>query len=230
MPTASVWDQGRWAHQLEVTLDFMTHYIMEHVFAVVSPKGKTILELGSGTGRLSYLMLQAGARKVTMVDSSQKAVWLSRSLFADVDPAYYHIVPLDIFEYTPDERFEIVISSGLIEHFQGPMRAAILKAHVDHAQAECVLVYPSHRLYNRMFDRTPMARRLYGFAQTYPEDELDGYLRSLARVRTVRSKRFHIFYTIPVLHNNERLNRLFSDTFLERSGGGLSITYVQVEP
>ncbi len=226
MPPSNVWDEGRWKGVTEVTLDFTARYIFEHMAARVDPAGKTILELGAGTGRLSYLFLGKGAQHVTLVDSSEKAAALARQLFAPIAPDRYEIIPSDLFEFTPKEPFDLVFSSGLIEHFQGPDRRRVIEAHLAHCRRDCLLLHPSHRLYNRLLDRTPMARRRYGFAQTYPESELDAYLAGLPRVMSVHHQRFHPFYAVPFLHNRERINRSCARIPFGRTCGGLCLTHI----
>jgi len=224
----NVWDEGRWKGVERVTLDFTTQYILEHVVRHVEPAGKTIAELGAGTGRLSYLLLKRGARKVTLLDNSRKALELSRLLFEDEAPGSHQIIDANVLSYAPSERYDVVMSSGLIEHFQGQQRFEIIKRHVDLAAEDCVIIHPSNRRYNRLFDRTPMAIRLYGFALTYAEGEINGYLEKMDRVRNVSHERFHFFYTVPLLHNRQCLARFCERTFLGHAWGGLAITHIEV--
>jgi cyclopropane fatty-acyl-phospholipid synthase-like methyltransferase len=229
MPRENIWDKGRWKGVTEVTLDFMTRYIFEHMLVCVDPKGKRVLELGAGTGRLSYLFLQAGARKVTMLDSSEKALALAKGLFKNTAPDRYDIVFSDVFDYASDESFDIVFSSGLIEHFQGDNRRRILEAHLASCARDCLILHPSNRLYNRIFDRTRMARRRYGVAQTYPDAELAAYFADMPRVEQIRHQRFHFFYTVPLFHNLETINRWCGKTFLGKDWGGLCLTHITLK-
>jgi len=88
----NVWDSGRWSRVTEVTIDFMTRYIIEHMLERVSFSGKTMIELGAGTGRLSYLALRYGAKKVTLIDSSRKAIELSKCLFEKEPVTFMHYI------------------------------------------------------------------------------------------------------------------------------------------
>lgn len=226
MPQYNIWDEGRWKGVTEVTFDFTARNIFGHMTARVDPSGKTILELGAGTGRLSYLFLNNGAQHVTLIDSSEKAVALTRRLFEPIAPDRYKIILSDLFDFTLQESFDLVFSSGLIEHFQGGDRRRVVEAHLAYCRRDCLLLHPAHRLYNRLFDRTPMARRRYGFAQTYPEAELDAYLAGQPRVLSVHHHRFHPFYAVPFLHNRENINRWCAQIPFGRDWGGLCLTHI----
>lgn len=225
----NIWDQGRWAGVEQVDIDFMTRYIIERLTRRVNLAGKCVLELGSGTGRLSYLLLQAGAAKVTLVDNSRKALELSTGLFRDVPAERHAIVDGDVFDVALEEAFDVVFSSGLIEHFDGDARQRIIDVHLQHTREDLLILHPSNRLYNRVFDRTPMARKRYGFARTFSETELEGRIRQTRPEAHIHHERFHLAYTVPLLHNLEPLNRAASDTFIERAWGGLCLTHVRLD-
>ena len=225
-PDHNVWDQGRWAGVEVVDIDFMTRYIIERLTGRLDLTGKHLLELGAGTGRLSYLLLQAGAASVTLVDNSRKALELSTQLFQDVAPERYDIVDADVFEYEADTPADVVFSSGLIEHFQDAPRQRIIDIHLQHARESVLLLHPSNRLYNRLFDVTPMAKKRYGFARTFSEAELDERIRVTQPEASIHHQRFHLAYTVPLFHNWEALNRAVTDTAIERAWGGLCLTHV----
>lgn len=225
----NVWDEGRWKGVANVSVDFTTEYILERMVSCVSPERKTVVELGAGTGRLSYMLRKHGAAKVTLVDNSRRALELSRRLFEGEPAGTYEIIDADALGYSSPQRYDLVFSSGLIEHFEDGQRFEIIKRHVDLTAQDCIIVHPSNRLYNRVFDRTPMAIRLYGFALTYAEEEINSYLARLDRVRRVSHERFHFFYTVPLLHNRPWLARSCERTFLGNAWGGLVLTHIRVE-
>lgn len=88
-------------------------------------QGKTILEAGSGTGRISHRLAKAGG-VVTLLDSSTKAIELSRQRFAgDGTGAAFHLGTVFSLPF-PDGQFDIVWNAALLEHFQPQEQAAAL--------------------------------------------------------------------------------------------------------
>ena len=101
------------------------------------------VELGSGRGDLSVLLAERGAR-VTLLDASDKALDQARRRFDRLDlPARFAradlLGPLDLWR----DRFDLALSSGVIEHFRGAERTQALRAHwtvIRHGGAAIVSV------------------------------------------------------------------------------------------
>jgi SAM-dependent methyltransferase len=110
----------RWAsivNKLEITLG--------------SIKGLRTIELGSGRGDLSALLAESGA-KVTLLDSSDKALSQARHRFdrLGLEANFQHG---DMFR-TPQSlcgRFDVALSSGVIEHFRSDDRTRAVQAHYE---------------------------------------------------------------------------------------------------
>lgn len=82
-------------------------------------KGKTILEVGAGTGRDSFRLAQM-AECVYVLDYAENAIRIIDSLNKS---SPYKVVPLrgDAFKLPfRDESFDIVFHQGLLEHFRNP--------------------------------------------------------------------------------------------------------------
>ena len=225
-PHANVWDTGCWSKVQAATFDFMTRHIMARMAAGFSFEGKTVLELGCGTGRLGYLALQRGARRVTLVDSSQKAVELARALFSGVPAAAYEIRAADILAAADIPPHDMVFSSGVIEHFRADERRAVIEKHLALAGQDCLIVHPTDTLYNRLFSVFPPAVKRYGFQLPFSDEEMDRYLRQAAGGCTWRHERFYFFYTVPGLHNC-RINQWLDRTALGTRWGKLTLTHVK---
>lgn len=195
---ANVWDTGRWALEDVARVDFMTEYCFRTLAKHVDVAGKSILELGAGTGRLSYLCLHHGAASATLVDSSRRAVELARGLFHG-DPRA-RIVEADLLSYTPDAPHDIVLSSGLIEHFRGPERAEVIRRHVAAARECAAILHPADSLYFRLFAALPLAKKWYGYQEAFSLAELRA-AAAAAGARLAVHERFYLFMTIPLLHN-----------------------------
>lgn len=222
------WDKGIWSFVKHPKFDFMTLYIMEQILSCVSFENKTVLELGAGTGRLSYLALKNGAKKVTLVDSSERAIALSKQLFKSIPPNSYNIICSDIFNFESIDKFDIVFSSGLIEHFKNDDRLKIIEHHVSLSSQNCVIVHPSDTVYAVFFNNFPLSKRLYGFQKSFSINEIDTCLNAIENIKQFNHKRFHLFYTVPLLHNREWLNRRLDKTGHGERYGGLTLTCITI--
>lgn len=94
-------------------------------------EGLRTVELGSGRGDLSALLAQHGA-KVTLVDMSRAGLDQARRRFERLNLSASYVEadllgPLDELR----GRFDVALSSGVIEHFRGQDRTRSLQAHHD---------------------------------------------------------------------------------------------------
>jgi len=78
--------------------------------------GARFLEVGSGSGRISLALARRGAQ-VTLLDNSEAAIQLSKGIFARHGQTA-SFVHASAFEMPlPDNSFDVVWNSGVIEHF-----------------------------------------------------------------------------------------------------------------
>lgn len=89
------------------------------------------IELGSGRGDLSVLLAERGA-DVTLLDSSERVLTQARQRFERLAlPGRYEsadmLGTLDVFR----QRFDVALSSGVIEHFAGEQRTRAIRAHYE---------------------------------------------------------------------------------------------------
>lgn len=93
--------------------------------------GLRTIELGSGRGDLSLLLAQAGAR-VTLLDSSERALEQARARFDRLDAAATFVCGDMLGDLAPVcEGFDVSLSSGVIEHFRDDDRNRVLRSHLD---------------------------------------------------------------------------------------------------
>jgi 2-polyprenyl-3-methyl-5-hydroxy-6-metoxy-1,4-benzoquinol methylase len=92
-------------------------------------KGKRVLEFGCGTGINTLIMAQRGA-KVTFVDYSREALDLVQKNLdrLGIDAELIH---QDIFDFNERNRYDLVHSEGVVEHFLPPKRQEIVNIHAD---------------------------------------------------------------------------------------------------
>ncbi|MBN1936402.1 MAG: class I SAM-dependent methyltransferase [Anaerolineae bacterium] len=90
--------------------------------------GKAILDVGAGTGQVDILLTQAGA-KLTLLDISDNSIAFCRNTFQNFSLEATFIV-LDMFEIATEqvlkEQFDVVFSSGVIEHYSEQEQKSIL--------------------------------------------------------------------------------------------------------
>lgn len=100
---------------------------LERTFGAIA--GLNTVELGSGRGDLSVLLAQRGAR-VTLLDASDEALDQARRRFDRLGLSA-RFARADLLS-TPDAwrgRFDVAVSSGVIEHFRNVDRTRALRAH-----------------------------------------------------------------------------------------------------
>jgi SAM-dependent methyltransferase len=81
-------------------------------------EGKRVAEIGSGTGRIVRMLLQAGASEVTAIEPSAAFEVLKRNLAGDAD----RVILLNKagHEIPTDREFDFIVSIGVIHHIPEP--------------------------------------------------------------------------------------------------------------
>lgn len=107
--------------------------------------GEHCLELGSGTGELSARLALAG-RRVTLLDFSTASLDLAQELFRRLSlPAGF--VHADVTQQLPfgDRIFDVVFSSGLLEHFEPDGIEHIVRESARIARRSVVALVPNSK-------------------------------------------------------------------------------------
>lgn len=137
----AVWDQV-WKHEPSIEKDdFLLareqrcprwKIIIERLQSTFgSIKGLTTIELGSGRGDLSALLAQRGA-DVTLLDANEHAHEQAKKRFDRLGIHASYVVAdmtssLDAYQ----KKFDVALSSGVIEHFQDYDRTRVIRSHYD---------------------------------------------------------------------------------------------------
>lgn len=136
---SSVWDRV-WQHQASDARDdaLLVREECSHRWDLIIARleatfggieGLRTIELGSGRGDLSALLAQRGAR-VSLLDTSDTALDQARRRFErlGLTANYVHA---DMFAALGTDAlpFDVALSSGVIEHFQGHARTRAVRAH-----------------------------------------------------------------------------------------------------
>jgi cyclopropane fatty-acyl-phospholipid synthase-like methyltransferase len=106
-----------------------------HLFSKANPIGKTCLEIGAGTGYISKLLTKKYQLDTTLVDNNREAY----RMFQKVSKEGRYML-IDAFSFKPDEKFDIVFSDGLIEHFYRKERMEMISVHKNLVKADGYVV------------------------------------------------------------------------------------------
>ncbi|NIO21471.1 MAG: methyltransferase domain-containing protein [Candidatus Aenigmarchaeota archaeon] len=90
----------------------------------LSLKGKSILELGGGSGYICGLLCKKYGCRGTIIDDNKKAYEVFKRVVKNGDVNY---ILADMFDYKG--RHDLVFSDGLIEHFHPKERREIILLH-----------------------------------------------------------------------------------------------------
>jgi len=103
--------------------------ILRQLLHVCDLRGKRVLEVGAGTGRDSFPLIEYGA-EVVQLDYSVNSLQILRGLSEELH-VQTNIVGGDTFQLPfRNETFDVVFHQGLLEHFRHPQALALLKENI----------------------------------------------------------------------------------------------------
>jgi len=104
-----------------------------------SLRGHRVLDLGCNAGFWSLLAIEAGADFVLGVDARQEYVEQAKLVFEakGVERARYRFEHANVFELDADERFDVVLCLGLLDHVVKPVE---LFERMTAAGAELIVI------------------------------------------------------------------------------------------
>jgi len=172
--------------------------VYSHLLKNVNLSSPKILELGSGSGVNSLNIAEIlGARKITLVDFQDKAIEISKKLVkeSNIKP-HVNFLKKDVRHLNLNEKFDIVHSDGLIEHFYGEERLSVFKKHVQFCKKSgfVIIVVPCKSVqYNMLKTGYKIFGRWVFMEEPFTKEELYG-LCERSNLEIVRE------YTSPFLH------------------------------
>jgi len=86
-------------------------------------KDKTILDAGCGMGRNTYWIVRYGAKRAVAFDFDERSVAAARNTLREFPNA--SVVYADIEKFQTNERFDLVLSIGVIHHLKNPHAALV---------------------------------------------------------------------------------------------------------
>jgi 2-polyprenyl-3-methyl-5-hydroxy-6-metoxy-1,4-benzoquinol methylase len=136
------WSSGSFDAEMDDAGTDIFHLLLEELGEV---RGKRMIEVGSGSGRISAALAQAGA-SVTLLDNSPAALGLSARIFQErgLDGSFCHASAFSMpFR---DGSFDVVWNTGVLEHFLFDDQRAMLAEMLRIVRPAGVLMTfnPSH--------------------------------------------------------------------------------------
>lgn len=107
-------------------LTFSLTRLMRGLLKDIQPDSPSILELGAATGFLTRWLISRYRGRGVLVDKST-ASYLAYSSMQDDLKKHITYLNMDLFDLELEERFDLVCSFGLIEHFED--KAPVLAVH-----------------------------------------------------------------------------------------------------
>ena len=126
-PEKTVWDNS-WGKQSEVVkISSADRKFFKYLINEVNPKDKEVLELGCGRAALSYLFSEYGPKSITLVDFSKEALLRAKNIFYNSKNIKF--IENDILKFETKKKYDLVFSSGVVEHFSNDLRELAIDKH-----------------------------------------------------------------------------------------------------
>lgn len=193
-----VWN-NKWKKVKKQRLGYANRGIFNEILKHINFENNVLIELGCGTGQLSYLAYKQGAKKIILVDFSDRSLDLARKLFEDIPCVEFW--KEDILKISDKEIADIVFSSGVIEHFKGKsMLKAVVEVHKNLVKDDgrVVIVVPYNNKYNMKSSNSSKNIKKYGFQKPLSEKEMLELFTEVG-LDPVILKRFQFSYSFRIL-------------------------------
>lgn len=160
----------------------------------INLRGLNTLEVGCGTGSLSLLFSQV-AKSVTLLGYTENSLKLAKELFEMRGISNCSFVQDDLFDLHHDKTYDLVISSGLFEHFKGKELLTCLNAHIYLAKKSgvVIIIAPSDTWFNETRCHDLDNIKLYGYWRPISKKKLRQLFKDV-HLSHVLIKRFDCSY------------------------------------
>ncbi len=176
----------------DISINDVNRIIFRELSNVIDFRGKETIELGCGKGILSYLMMKNGAKSCALVDFSESALSLARTLFGDAKNVNF--ILSDVFKIDETKQYDIVFSSGVAEHFSDALREEIIHKHLRLTKDIAVLIVPARPHYNTIRHRKRKVVALYGWQYAFSKKEINNIVNKGKGFDIVLSQRIYPLY------------------------------------
>jgi len=137
------------------------------------PDHSSILELGSGTGYVTKEMsVLLKSKRVTLVDSNPGMLNISKTTFKNI-PVKAEFIKSDFFVLDIREKFNLVHSGGVLEHFDQKKQFELVKLHSDLLLpgGYCIIFVPTPTLSYRVSRKLAEIMHLWKYTDEIPMTE-----------------------------------------------------------
>lgn len=136
----------------------------------------TSIEIGSGTGRLSY-NLSDKFKNCYILDKSQNALNLSLELTKKKNNI--HPICCDIFNFKTNDTFNVVASVGLLEHFSQKEMKQIseIQLKLTSPKGKMLIAVPAYSPKRLLKIQEKNIKRKYGYQDPSAEFEIEKFLK-----------------------------------------------------
>lgn len=118
--------------------------------------GRTVLDVGCGSGRNSVLFAEAGARRVVGIDFSERMIELAVAFSRNRGAASRcEFIKADFLECSFEEKFDVVVALGVFDYVADPK--AFLRRMIETAALAVIASFPRWTLV-----RAPLRKVRYG--------------------------------------------------------------------
>ena len=156
--------------------------VLRHLSKVTDLKGKKVLEIGAGTGRDSFPLVEHGA-VVFQLDYAENSLRILKHL-AEESNLSVNILGGDTFHLPfRDETFDIIFHQGLLEHFRRPVAEQLLRENIRALkQGGLLLIDVPQRWHSYTFAKhllIAMDKWFAGWERSFSVGELRSLLRAM---------------------------------------------------
>lgn len=193
----------------------------------INLSGLNTIEVGCGTGQLSLLLSQV-TKNITLLDSSEISLKLAKELFEIHGINNCSFLQDDLFDLHHNKKYDLVVSSGLLEHFKGNELLTCLNAHkyLTKKNGYVVIIAPSDTWFNKKRCHNPDNIKLYGYWRPISKERLFQLFENV-HLTPLTIERFDLTYGLKpwelalIVENLYYKTNLYKMKFLDKLGGGL---------
>lgn len=159
----------------DTRMGFVMYKLLKEIFAENKIKSPKILEIGAATGFLTRSLLTMFGGEGKLVDQNTA----SRDRFNELketDKKNISYILSDLFTLSTDERFDIVCSFGLVEHFVDKKDVTLVHANFLKTNGKVLIIAPLDTPLSRAYFELNPELNL-GYRELMTKDELVNSVR-----------------------------------------------------